>query len=68
MWSAEEPLVGDAPGIPVGVVYMFDPLNLSTLAIKVLQMHFVKSFLYIMSVDMRDILACVCYSQYASTR
>ena len=37
MWSAEESLPGDAAGIPVGVVYMFDPTNLSTLAIKVVK-------------------------------
>ena len=36
MWSAEEALAGDAVGVPVGVVYMFDPSNLTTLPIKVL--------------------------------
>ena len=35
MWSAEEGLPGDAPGLPVGVVYMFDPSNLTALPIKV---------------------------------
>ena len=35
MWSAEEALAGDAVGVPVGVVYMFDPSNLTTLPIKV---------------------------------
>ena len=36
MWSAEEALVGDAAGLPVGMVYMFDPSNLTTLPIKVI--------------------------------
>lgn len=35
MWSAEETLAGEVPGIPIGMVYMFDPANLTTLAIKV---------------------------------
>ena len=38
MWSAEETLPGDVPGIPVGMVYMFDPANLTTLAIKVMHL------------------------------
>lgn len=63
MWSAEEPLVGDAPGIPVGIVYMFDPLNLSTLAIKVFKFIVLNRYLDVLSVKMHDILACICYSQ-----
>lgn len=35
MWSAEECLPGDAGGVPVGMVYMFDPSNLTVLPIKV---------------------------------
>jgi hypothetical protein len=35
MWSAEETLAGDAPGLPIGMVYMFDPANLSALPLKV---------------------------------
>lgn len=35
MWSAEDSLVGDAPGLPIGMVYMFDPANLSALPLKV---------------------------------
>lgn len=34
MWSAEEGLPGDVSGLPVGMVYMFDPTNLSALPIK----------------------------------
>ena len=35
MWSAEEGLPGDVSGLPVGIVYMFDPTNLTALPIKV---------------------------------
>jgi hypothetical protein len=35
MWSAEETLVGDAPGLPIGMVYMFDPAKFSALPLKV---------------------------------
>lgn len=35
MWSAENTLTGDAPGLPTGMVYMFDPANLSALPLKV---------------------------------
>ena len=36
MWSSEEGLPGDVSGLPVGIVYMFDPTNLTALPIKVI--------------------------------
>lgn len=48
MWSAEETLAGDAPGLPIGMVYMFDPANLSALPLKV-------------SISLSNVLClCVC--------
>jgi len=38
LWSADEPLAGEAPGlpaIPVGMVYLLNPTTYATLAVKV---------------------------------
>ena len=35
MWSADEPLPGDAPGVPVGMVHLLNTANFTTLPIKV---------------------------------
>jgi hypothetical protein len=35
MWSSDEALPGELPGVPVGMVYMLDPSTMATLPIKV---------------------------------
>jgi hypothetical protein len=35
MWSDDEPIEGDLPGVPVGVVHLLNQTNMSTIPIKV---------------------------------
>ena len=35
MWSSDESLPGDAPGVPVGMLHLLNPTTYATLAVKV---------------------------------